>query len=346
MASVYPGAIDNFNNPTPANNLDTPGVIHDTQHTNINDAVEAIQTELGITPSGSSATVKDRLDAIDAALAARSLAADEGAANGIATLDAGSMLAQNVDAGKMTTGVLNVGRIPNISGAKILGTGGGGAVIPLDAVPNLPASKTTSGIFGTAQIPNIDATKVTSGVFDAARIPTTVTSNANSRVVADIAARDAIPVVDRVNGMLVWVSNVNQLYAWETAGSTWNLVGGQAETLVDISTWLASGIVSFSASYPMRGWYNATSKRFTLDAVFSRSSNSASAIVHALLNVPAQYQPVGGVNAFGAVPNNIGGGTEKVSRFTGSASMSCILGASAIFATGQFVMCNISWMTA
>jgi hypothetical protein len=347
MATSYPGGIDSFNNPSAAggDNLNTAGVIHDVQHANVNDAVEAIETELGINPSGGSLDVATRLGLLDAAIAARSLLADEGAANGIATLDGASKLVQFVDAGKMNSGVLDVARIPNHSGAKILGTGSGGAAIPVDAVPNIDAGKTTSGTFAAARIPNMDASKITTGVFDAARIPTTVTSNANSKVVADIAARDAIPIGSRIDGMLVWVSNTNQLFAWETAGSTWNLVGGTAEINVDISTWLASGITTFSASYPFRGAYNLTSKRFTLEAVFGRSSNSASAILHNLVNVPAQYQPVGGVNAIGSCPNNIGGGAEKVSRFTGSSTMSCILGATAIFATGQFCMVNVSWLT-
>jgi hypothetical protein len=40
-------------------------VPHATQHANANDAIEAIQTELGTDPAGASATVKARLDALD-----------------------------------------------------------------------------------------------------------------------------------------------------------------------------------------------------------------------------------------------------------------------------------------
>lgn len=47
MASSYPGAIDALTNPTGANNLSTPGVLHSTQHANANDAIEAVETALG-----------------------------------------------------------------------------------------------------------------------------------------------------------------------------------------------------------------------------------------------------------------------------------------------------------
>lgn len=72
MPSAYPGAYDSFNNPSDADgdNLDTPGVEHDEQHANANDAIEAVQAELGLHPSGSSLTVRARLDAADATHAA------------------------------------------------------------------------------------------------------------------------------------------------------------------------------------------------------------------------------------------------------------------------------------
>jgi len=67
MATNYPGALDSFTNPTSADALNSSTVPHATQHANLNDAVTAIETELGVSPKGSAATVKARLDSINPA---------------------------------------------------------------------------------------------------------------------------------------------------------------------------------------------------------------------------------------------------------------------------------------
>ena len=63
MTTNYPNSIDNFVNPAGTATLASPD--HAGQHTDINDAVEAIETELGTLPKGSKASVKARLDAVD-----------------------------------------------------------------------------------------------------------------------------------------------------------------------------------------------------------------------------------------------------------------------------------------
>lgn len=63
MATNYPTSIDTFTNPAGTATLASPD--HASQHTNINDAVAAIETELGTLPKGSKASVKARLDAVD-----------------------------------------------------------------------------------------------------------------------------------------------------------------------------------------------------------------------------------------------------------------------------------------
>jgi hypothetical protein len=67
MTTNYPNSIDNFVNPAGTATLASPD--HAGQHTDINDAVEAIETELGTLPKGSKASVKARLDDVDSALA-------------------------------------------------------------------------------------------------------------------------------------------------------------------------------------------------------------------------------------------------------------------------------------
>jgi hypothetical protein len=62
MPTNYPNSLDNFNNPGANDLLDSVIVPHNLQHTNANDAIEAIEAELGTNPSGSHTTVSDRFN--------------------------------------------------------------------------------------------------------------------------------------------------------------------------------------------------------------------------------------------------------------------------------------------
>jgi len=62
MATNYPGALDTLTNPIGTDALNSATVPHAQQHANANDAIEAIQAELGVNPKGSSATVVARLN--------------------------------------------------------------------------------------------------------------------------------------------------------------------------------------------------------------------------------------------------------------------------------------------
>ena len=66
MASNYPGSLDSFD--TIASDKKTSdsvgGRTHRQMHNDLGDAIEAVQTELGTTPSGTFSTVKARLDAM------------------------------------------------------------------------------------------------------------------------------------------------------------------------------------------------------------------------------------------------------------------------------------------
>lgn len=47
MAVNFPTSLDTFTNPTSGNDLDTAGVEHDVQHSNANDAIEALEAKVG-----------------------------------------------------------------------------------------------------------------------------------------------------------------------------------------------------------------------------------------------------------------------------------------------------------
>jgi hypothetical protein len=63
LATNYPGALDSFTNPTSTDTLNSPS--HADQHADANDAIEAIQAELGTDPAGTESTVKARLTTIE-----------------------------------------------------------------------------------------------------------------------------------------------------------------------------------------------------------------------------------------------------------------------------------------
>jgi hypothetical protein len=65
MATQYPNSLDVLNNPSSTDRLDSPTVPHHEQHSNANDAIEAIQTVIGVNPAGGHLTVKDRIIAAE-----------------------------------------------------------------------------------------------------------------------------------------------------------------------------------------------------------------------------------------------------------------------------------------
>ncbi len=73
MAIQYPTALDNLINPAPTDRLNSNTVPHHQQHADLNDAVEAIQTVIGINPAGSHLTVKDRIIAIESNVSIQSV---------------------------------------------------------------------------------------------------------------------------------------------------------------------------------------------------------------------------------------------------------------------------------
>jgi hypothetical protein len=80
MPSNYPGALDTdvqFPTILPTDTMNSAGKVHSIQHTNMGDAIQAIEAELGISPKSgagtSFATVKARLDNMEDRLGAAPL---------------------------------------------------------------------------------------------------------------------------------------------------------------------------------------------------------------------------------------------------------------------------------
>jgi hypothetical protein len=65
MATNYPNSLDILENPTSTDRLNSTSVPHHKQHADANDAIEAIQTVLGVNPAGSHLTVKDRIISLE-----------------------------------------------------------------------------------------------------------------------------------------------------------------------------------------------------------------------------------------------------------------------------------------
>jgi len=73
MPTQYPNSLDNFINPTSTDTLNSATVPHASQHANINDAMEAMQTVLGLNPAGSHLTIKDRISAAESQITNQSV---------------------------------------------------------------------------------------------------------------------------------------------------------------------------------------------------------------------------------------------------------------------------------
>lgn len=268
MPTGYPGALDTYPNPTSTTLMDDASFPHAQGTSNLGDGLEAVQATLGINPQGGQATVKARLDAVDTAVTARLLASQKAAASGVASLDASSMLVQNVDASKVTSGLLAAARIPDLDAAKIIS-----GTLAVARIPSLPASQIGSGTLAVARIPALPASIITSGTIDAARLPSTVTSNANATVVADIAARDAIPLVNRTDGMLVYVKAPVSWWCWRADNSTWQCISLRLKLTAAQSTLTTGAMSSVTGfSFPVMA---GVSYAFDVDTI---QDNVASAL--------------------------------------------------------------------
>jgi hypothetical protein len=135
LPTNYPLGLDNFTNPTPADDLNTPAVLHTDEHSNANDAIEALQVKVGVDGSLVVATLDYRVGVLETSSHA---AVTIGAANGL------SLVAQALSLGVASAGVTGA-----LSGADWSTFNSKQAALgytPLNAVSNLSdvASVSTS----------------------------------------------------------------------------------------------------------------------------------------------------------------------------------------------------------
>lgn len=90
MASQYPNSLDVLINPTANDTLNSGTVPHHLQHANANDAIEAIQTVLGVNPAGAHLTIKDRIISAEAQIS------DQSVLNGLTDVTINSVTAGNI----------------------------------------------------------------------------------------------------------------------------------------------------------------------------------------------------------------------------------------------------------
>ena len=112
--------------------------------------------------------------------------------------------------------------IPNLDASKI--TSG-----TLDAarIPNLNASKITAGTLDAARIPNLDASKITSGTFNAARIPDLSSKYVTLDTAQTITGKKTFTggvdanYIDLGDARLVWDSGTHSLHVTKRPGSSY-----------------------------------------------------------------------------------------------------------------------------
>lgn len=101
--------------------------------------------------------------------------------------------------------------------------------VTVGRVPNLPASKTTSGEFAQARIPNLPASKTTSGTFADARIPSNIARIAD---IPKIEVSTSVGTKIGINGQVIYYDS-----GWrDISGDIQNEWGGKIQVRRTLDT--------------------------------------------------------------------------------------------------------------
>jgi len=103
--------------------------------------------------------------------------------------------------------------LTSLSASNMIGTLGAAQI------PNLDASKITSGVFNSARIPDLDASKTTSGTFAAARIPGLDASKITSGTLDDARLSANVALLNRNPQTFTGVNNFSGNVGIGTSGS-------------------------------------------------------------------------------------------------------------------------------
>ena len=154
MATSYPGALDDFADPTPTSRQNAPS--HAGQHKNVNDAIEAVEGELGTDPSGTESTVKARLEKIE-----------DGTRLGVDSVGSSQIAANAVGSSELADNAVDTAAIQNnaVTSEKIAN----GTIVSSDVAADTFAAHATVGNLLTAnQASGTDTLSNTTGFTAAA----------------------------------------------------------------------------------------------------------------------------------------------------------------------------------
>ena len=323
-SSSYPGALDNFseNSPTYLGDTDATGRNHAKRHDDVETTIEAIETELGVNPSGTDATVAARLSAIEAGT----------------NLASGSITSAKIADGTIATADL---ADSSVTTAKILD----GAVTPIKLSAGYAAKTALYTLTGADQV-----IEVTSGTFT---LTLPAAASWTGRVYAIINSGSGVVTLDGNAAELVggaatlalsgrgtvrivctgtawtvlegfyWDETVGRRqFAWDTVNNRWQMVYGD------------TGWRDVSASLT-NSWTGTLLVRRLNYTVFVRTWNTvsgASATADGLWTTPTGWTGDGGPNLISAATS---ANAFTLAQSTGSA-IACIARAAGIIIHGSY----------
>lgn len=115
-----------------------------------------------------------------------------------------------------------------------------------DDIPQLSASKITSGVFDSGRIPSLDASKITSGTFPDGRIPSLNASKITSGVFPYTLGGTGISAVPQ-NGELLIGNSTGWSKAALTAGNSVSIVNGAGSISIGIDSSPAFSTITVSS---------------------------------------------------------------------------------------------------